>query len=81
MSIRRFGKQHFANGAVADVEIELSEDGKKWSAASVHTFKKQKTIQEVKLPETNARYLRFRALSEINGRLYATAAEIGVVAK
>ena len=69
------------NGAVADAEIELSEDGKKWSAASVHTFKKQKTVQEVKIPETNARYLRFRALSEINGRPYATAAEIGVVAK
>ena len=45
------------------------------------TFKKIKTAQDIKCDLTKGRYIRIRALSEINGGPWASIAEFGVMGK
>ena len=71
------------NGMVKDYEVYLSLDGKAWGqAVAKGTFKNTTAEQEVKLSSPiAARYLKFVAKSEINGRAWASAAEIGIKAE
>ena len=68
------------NGMVKGYEVYLSTDGKTWGTAVVSgEFKKTTALQVAKLssPKT-ARYMKFVAKSEINGRAWTSAAEIGI---
>ncbi len=44
-------------------------------------FKKTRSPQEVKCKAVQARYVRVRVLSEVNGGPWASIAELGVVGK
>ena len=68
------------NGMVKGYEIYLSTDGKTWgSAAASGEFKKVSALQVAQLAKTTtARYLKFVALSEVNGKAWTSAAEIGI---
>ena len=70
------------NGMVKAYEVYLSNDGKTWgSAVASGEFKNTTALQVAKLKATTAgRYLKFVAKSEINGRAWTSAAEIGIQA-
>ena len=70
------------NGMVKEFEVYLSLDGENWgSAVAKGEFKKTTSEQEVALTRTTAgRYLKFVAKSEINGKAWSSAAEIGIKA-
>lgn len=64
-------------------EIYLSNDGKTWgTAVATGEFKNTTSLQVAKLKTaTTARYLKFVAKSEINGKAWTSAAEISVQAE
>jgi len=68
------------NGTVANYEILVADapDGQ-FAVVAKGTFKKVKSPQEATFAPVQGRYLIFRALSEVNGGPWASAAEIGVV--
>ena len=68
------------NGMVKAYEFYLSNDGKTWDSAVVSgEFKNTTSLQTAKLKTTTAgRYMKFVAKSEINGRAWTSAAEIGI---
>ena len=70
------------NGMVKEYEIYLSTDGKTWgAAAATGEFKNTTALQTAKLKTAKtARYLKFVAKSEINGKAWTSAAEIGIEA-
>ena len=70
------------NGRVKDYEVYLSMDGKTWGTAAVKgSFKNTGSLQVASLSRSiNARYLKFVALSEVNGHAWTSAAEIGIEA-
>ena len=76
---RQDGQQ---NGMVKDYEVYFSKDGQTWGTAAVKgTFKNSSGLQTATLSrQVDARYMKFVALSEINGKKWASAAEIGIVA-
>ena len=71
------------NGAFAETEFYLSDSPESFEeAAAKSTFGKVKTAQSVDLKTpTEARYVRIRCLSEVNGKPWGSAAEIGVIGK
>ena len=71
------------NGMVKAYEIYLSNDGKTWgTAVATGEFKNTTSLQVAKLKTaTTARYLKFVAKSEINGKAWTSAAEISVQAE
>lgn len=67
------------NGTIKDCAIFLSEDPAAFKEPLVKaTLKKTKEPQRIPCPPTRGRYLMVRALSEVNGGRWASAAEIGV---
>lgn len=72
------------NGAFAEAEFFVSDSPEQFSEspAAKATFKKTKEAQSAdpKLPVTG-RYVKVRALSEVNGKDWGSAAEIGIVGK
>ncbi|RME92821.1 MAG: hypothetical protein D6766_09350, partial [Verrucomicrobia bacterium] len=70
------------NGAFKDCEIWLARDPDHFDAPAARaTFRKTKEPQRIPLPPTEARYVKLRILSEINGGPWASAAEIGIEGK
>ncbi len=71
------------NGMVKAYEIYLSNDGKTWGTAVVTgEFKKTTSLQEAKLKSpATGRYWKFVAKSEVNGKAWTSAAEIGIKAE
>ena len=71
------------NGLVKDYEVYLSIDGKEWGPSVVSgEFKNSAALQTAALKTaTPGRYLKFVAKSEINGRAWSSAAEIGIEAE
>ena len=72
-----------ANGNIKAYKVELSSDGKTWSAPVVqgefqNNSKEQKVVFE---QPQKARYLRFTALSSQNGQDFASGAEFTVLAE
>ena len=43
------------------------------------TFTKTRRAQDAKCPPTKGRYVRLRVLSEVNGKAWASIAELGVI--
>ena len=70
------------NGMVKDYEVYLSTDGTNWGSPVVSgSFNKTTALQIATLASPTAgRYLKFVALSEINGKAWTSAAEIGIEA-
>jgi beta-galactosidase len=70
------------NGMVKGYEFYLSDDGKTWgTAVTTGEFKNTKSLQEAKLKTpVTGRYWKFVAKSEINGKAWTSAAEIGIQA-
>ena len=70
------------NGMVKSYEIYLSTDGKNWGSPVVSgQFINTTALQTATLKTPTAgRYLKLVAKSEINGRAWSSAAEIGIEA-
>ena len=70
------------NGMVKAYEVYLSTDGQSWGQpVASGEFKKTTSLQTVKLKTaTTARYLKFIAKSEVNGKAWTSAAEVGIEA-
>lgn len=67
------------NGQVIDYEFYVSLDSEAWGeAVAKGSFNTAKTEKIVTFPAKTARYLRFVALSDINGDAWASAGEIDV---
>ncbi len=70
------------NGAIKDAELYVSSDPEDFGEPVLKTtFKKTKEAQEVTWKPVRGRYVRLRALSEINGNPWASASEIGIIGK
>jgi len=68
------------NGLVGQYEFYVSTDFANWgTAVKTGTFASDHTEQVVSFPSKTARYIRFRALSEIQGKQYTAVAEVNVV--
>jgi uncharacterized repeat protein (TIGR03806 family) len=69
------------NGTVAAYEVYLSLDGANWGApVATGTWANNRNWKEAVFSPQKARYVRLRALSEVNGNPWTSAAEIEVVA-
>jgi hypothetical protein len=68
------------NGTVAQYSFYLSADGVNWGQpVATGTFAADTTEKRVTFPAKVGQYVRFVALSEINGNPWASAAEINVL--
>ena len=70
------------NGMVKNYEVYFSLDGKTWGSPALSgEFKNTKSMQIAPLATAKAaRYFKFIAKSEINGRAWSSASEIGIQA-
>ncbi|MEZ5299442.1 MAG: sulfatase-like hydrolase/transferase [Verrucomicrobiales bacterium] len=67
------------NGTVAECEVAVAAEPDGFGdPAAKATLKKTHEPQEIAFPPTKGRYVLFRALSEVTGGPWASAAEIGV---
>jgi len=68
------------NGTIKDYEFYVSDDGKDFGqAVSKGTFESGKEKKTVAFQAKKCRFIKLKALSEINGGAWTSAAEIGVV--
>ncbi|NLY25705.1 MAG: DUF4981 domain-containing protein [Bacteroidales bacterium] len=70
------------NGNIKDFDLYLSNDPNEWGSPAVSgQFGRGSSTKRIK-PEsrTQARYFKLVAKSEVNGRAWASAAELGIVA-
>lgn len=69
------------NGAFAKTEFSVSDSKDKFEGVILKgTFKKEKTAQSANFEKPiTGRYVQIKILSEVNGKDWASAAEIGVV--
>ena len=68
------------NGTIKDYEFYVSDDGKDFGqAVSKGTFEGGKEKKTVAFQAKKCRFIKFKALSEINDGAWTSAAEIGVV--
>ena len=66
-----------ANGRIGRYEAYLSTDGTTWGTpVATGTWPNSSAEQTVCFPGRTARYLRLRALSEVNGNPWSSAAEL-----
>ncbi|NOX56397.1 MAG: discoidin domain-containing protein [Planctomycetes bacterium] len=70
------------NGTIQDCEFYVSNDPEKFDTLAVKvTFRKTKEPQKVTCEPVRGRYVLVRALSEVNGRPWASIAELGVIGR
>ncbi len=68
------------NGTIGQYEFYVSSDGVNWGVpVATGTFANDATEKEVLFGTTTGRYIRLRALSEVNGNPWASMAEINVM--
>jgi len=68
------------NGTIKDYEFYVSDDGQDFGQpVSKGTFESGKEKRTVTFPAKKCRFVKLKALSEINGGAWTSAAEIGVV--
>jgi len=73
-------RQGGVNGRVAQYRFAISDDVKTWTPVAEGKFPNGGAQQKIAFGRTvTARYLRFTALSEVNGQDFASAAEIELV--
>ncbi|PET92644.1 M6 family metalloprotease domain-containing protein, partial [Bacillus cereus] len=67
------------NGTIKDYEFYVSSDGVNWgTAVSIGVFANNTNLKEVSFANKTGRYIKLRALSEVNNNPWASAAEINV---
>ncbi|WP_037877941.1 discoidin domain-containing protein [Streptomyces sp. NRRL F-5727] len=70
----------YENGWVGAYEFSVSADGTNWgSPVAGGTFAADATLKTVRFPATTGRYVRFRALSEVNGQPWTSCADLTVI--
>jgi hypothetical protein len=68
------------NGALKECEFYVSDSLDNFDKPVAEaTFGKSKEAQDIKCAEASGRYVRVRVLSEVDGRPWASIAELGVV--
>ena len=68
------------NGAIAGIKIIVSLESESSSNTEFKTiFKKNKKVQEFSFKPTRGRFVTLLPMSEVNGKPWASAAEIGIV--
>jgi len=68
------------NGTIKDYEFYVSSDGKDFGQpVKKGTFAEGKDKKTVVFAAKSAKFIRLKALSEINGQAWSSAAEIGIV--
>ncbi|HLE00766.1 MAG TPA: discoidin domain-containing protein [Bdellovibrionota bacterium] len=68
------------NGRIAQYEFYVSADGTNWgTAVATGTFANSATEKQVNFALKSGRYIRLRALSEVNGNPWAMVAELNVL--
>jgi beta-galactosidase len=73
-------RQDNVNGRVAEYRFAVSNDAQNWTIVAEGRFPNTAHRQTVNLARpVTARYLRFVALSEVNGNEWASAAELDIV--
>ncbi|MFD4760070.1 exo-alpha-sialidase [Streptomyces sp. NPDC058439] len=68
-----------ANGDVARFTVEISDDNESFRQVFAGTYSGSKNEKEVTFAAQQARYVRFTALSAVNGQQFAAAAEVTVL--
>ncbi|SNB46128.1 discoidin domain-containing protein [Geobacter sp. DSM 9736] len=72
-------QNNIQNGRIAKYEFYVSSNGTNWgTAVAAGTFANDLTLKSIGFPATTGRYIRLRALSEVNGNPWTNAAEINV---
>ncbi|MCA2217375.1 PQQ-dependent sugar dehydrogenase [Jidongwangia harbinensis] len=72
-------RQDMPNGRIARYEVYVSADGTAWgSPVATGTWVNSTAEQSATFPAKTGRYVRLRALSEVNGRAWTSAAELNV---
>ena len=70
------------NGTVGKYEVYVSQDAVAWGAAVAEgAFTANRNLKQVAFSEKPGRYLRFKALSEINGNSWTSASEINIIGR
>jgi hypothetical protein len=78
-SFKYLPRQSGTNGRVAQYEVYVSADSLNWgTAVATGTFANDATEKTVSFTAKQGRFVRFRALSEVNGQQFTSAAEINV---
>ncbi len=74
-------QDRYPNGHISRYEVYVSSDGINWrSPAKAGTFSAyRKTKKHIYITPTQGRYVRLRALSEVNGNAWTSVAELEVV--
>lgn len=77
------GRSDISNGLVRDYEFYLSNDQYRWGAPVARgSFNNTSSVQTATLNKaTEGRYLKMIAKSEVNGKAWTCAAEIGIQSK
>ncbi len=77
---RYLPRQDRSHGRVKDYKIFVSMDGKSWgNPVAAGRFPNTRREQEVRFAKKSGRYVRFLALSEVEGNSFASAAELNVL--
>jgi len=70
----------YQNGTIAQYEIYVSNSTTNWgTAVDMNTWDNDKTLKTASFPVTQGRYVRLRALTEVNGNAWTSAAEINII--
>jgi len=70
-------RQDMTNGRIARYEVLVSEDGKHWKRVAEGVWPDGTELQTVRFASVvTARFLRLRALSEVRGQPFTSAAEV-----
>ncbi len=68
------------NGTIKEYEVHVGQKPDAFGdPVAKGAFEKTRTPQSVKIPECSGRYIKLRAMSEINGGPWASVAELGVM--
>ena len=68
-----------SNGTIRDYEFYVSADGQNWGVPVKSGTWSGQMLQEETFTAKNGRFIRLRALSEINGNVYGAVAELNVI--
>ncbi|MDR3080027.1 MAG: discoidin domain-containing protein, partial [Streptomyces sp.] len=66
------------NGRVAAYEVAVSDDGSTWTTVTKGSLVDSPQMQQISFPSVRASYVKFTALSALNGQPFAAAAEMRV---
>ncbi|MCP3981384.1 MAG: PKD domain-containing protein [bacterium] len=79
-ALRYLPRQGSPNGRIAQYELYVSEDTQRWGAPrTTGVFPNAGAEQEVGFDPVPGRYVRLRALSEVNGNPWTVVAELNLV--